>query len=768
MTMVNKSFYVLGILLLVVFITFKDNITSNDIFSTPDSQSAAAVGKGMELHKTEFGVYPKWNPWIFSGLPSTHSLQHVSRYYPPYHIFKALNNLGMPVFYNFLFHLVFMSLGVFLILNRIKVNFWASLYSSILFLVMPYIITMIVHGHGSQMMTAAYIPWIFLFLEKIKNRQNIFNISIFTLLISFQLLRGHIQIAYYTWLLIGSYILFIFINDYRSKRIVENKIFYFAIFLSLLVGFTSSLQLFYPAYSYSPYSIRGGTDGGAGFDYATAWSFSISEMFTFLNPNYYGFGGATYWGNMPFTDYPNYMSILSIVLLFYSIIFIKNNITKFLAFIWIGSLLLSFGHNTFIYKFFYNYFPFFNKFRVPSMFLILLQFSTVLLSGLGLNYIFKQNKINSKTWLYPFVITGILLILSKIMGSFLLSSSGKTNKILDPYRIKLMDEGFYTSLSILCILFVILFLYKKNILKQSVLGLSLLFILFLDIFHVNKKIIKPNDRFNKIQISMPIEKFNRLHEDDEIIKYLKSDASNFRIFPLPPLLNSNKWSAFRIQNIGGYHPAKLQNYQSYMEKVGFNSLGYLQMLNVKYLISLEEINHPYFENVFSGILNDKGERKKAYIYLNKININSIYFPKYIESFKQKSELIDKIKSPYFDPNNIAYIQDLNKKIKNGTGEILEYSFNADKIMTKINMNESGFVIFSEIYYPNGWKCKINNSYSEIKEANGLLRAIWLEKGINNVELEFDPTDLKISNTISNIAFLIIFMGIIIGLIKYKK
>ena len=117
MTMVNKSLYVLGILLLVVFITFKDNIISNDIFSTPDSQSAAAVGKGMELHKTEFGVYPKWNPWIFSGLPSTHSLQHVSRYYPPYYIFKALNNLGMPVFYNFLFHLVFMSLGVFLILN---------------------------------------------------------------------------------------------------------------------------------------------------------------------------------------------------------------------------------------------------------------------------------------------------------------------------------------------------------------------------------------------------------------------------------------------------------------------------------------------------------------------------------------------------------------------------------------------------------------------------------------------------------------------------
>ena len=45
---------------------------------------------------------------------------------------------------------------------------------------MPYLITMVVHGHGSQMMTTAYIPWIYLFLEKLREKQDLFNFSVFS------------------------------------------------------------------------------------------------------------------------------------------------------------------------------------------------------------------------------------------------------------------------------------------------------------------------------------------------------------------------------------------------------------------------------------------------------------------------------------------------------------------------------------------------------------------------------------------------------------
>ena len=72
-----------------------------------------------------------------------------------------------------------------------------------------------------------------------------------------------------------------------------------------------SMWIYLPAMSYTPFSIRGmGGGGGTGLEYATQWSFSLGEMLTFLIPSFYGFGGATYWGSMPFTDYPNYMGII--------------------------------------------------------------------------------------------------------------------------------------------------------------------------------------------------------------------------------------------------------------------------------------------------------------------------------------------------------------------------------------------------------------------------------------------------------------------------
>ena len=53
-----------------------------------------------------------------------------------------------------------------------------SLFGSLLFTFMPYMITMTAYGHGSQMMTASYIPWIILFLAMIEFRS--FKVFIFT------------------------------------------------------------------------------------------------------------------------------------------------------------------------------------------------------------------------------------------------------------------------------------------------------------------------------------------------------------------------------------------------------------------------------------------------------------------------------------------------------------------------------------------------------------------------------------------------------------
>ena len=78
---IKKILFVFSILLFATSILFYDVLYSDSIFLTQDSISAKSIKHGIEKSTVDFGEYPKWMPWIFGGLPSTHSMQNISEYY---------------------------------------------------------------------------------------------------------------------------------------------------------------------------------------------------------------------------------------------------------------------------------------------------------------------------------------------------------------------------------------------------------------------------------------------------------------------------------------------------------------------------------------------------------------------------------------------------------------------------------------------------------------------------------------------------------------
>ena len=82
-------------------------------------------------------------------------------------------------------------------------------------MITPFMVTMIIFGHGSQMMTAAYIPWIMCLTIRVLQRPNFFNVGLLAIFMGLQLQRAHVQIAYYTWMLAGSYVLFTLVSTYK-------------------------------------------------------------------------------------------------------------------------------------------------------------------------------------------------------------------------------------------------------------------------------------------------------------------------------------------------------------------------------------------------------------------------------------------------------------------------------------------------------------------------------------------------------------------------
>ena len=67
-------------------------------------------------------------------------------------------------------------------------------------------------------MTAAYLPLLLLLYDRFARRGSWLALSGFAFAAAFQLLRGHVQIVFYSWLALGLYALFLAVDAFRSGR----------------------------------------------------------------------------------------------------------------------------------------------------------------------------------------------------------------------------------------------------------------------------------------------------------------------------------------------------------------------------------------------------------------------------------------------------------------------------------------------------------------------------------------------------------------------
>ena len=762
----------MSIIALAVGILFNKPLTGEFTFTGPDSLSPSAVHQGIESAEKEFGEYPLWLPWVFSGLPSIHSFQNISDFYFPNAIINYLKWMGLPGFWNYIFHFILAGMGVIALLTQLGTNRLSALFGGLSFALMPYLITMVVHGHGSQMMTTAWLPWVIWAILRLYDKTNLINLGILGIMVGLQLQRAHVQIAYYTWLAGGLLILMLLLNIYKSITNKPKWILFTA--LGLILGLCMAMWIYLPALNYAPYSIRGaGGGGGTGFEYATAWSFSFGEMATFFIPSFYGFGGATYWGNMPFTDYPNYMGILVITLAIIGLLFSEKKIKYFFGLTALLALLISFGKNLFLYQIFYDYFPYFNKFRVPAMFLILTQFSVTVLAGLGLDVSTKliaENKNNEAVKKLLLVGGGVLLITLGL--KFMLGSQpdfgSRSHPVLNSLRMDMINSDMMASIVFLLLGAGTFYITRMGwighkISMSIIIGLSMI-----DLALVDHQIIAPDkDSYRQSTMNKRSVKSTYLSED-EVIRFLKKDTTQFRILPLGSLANENRWSAFQIESIMGYHPAKIYRYNKLKDEVGWNSLGVLQMLNVKYVIIMEELPHPAFELVFTGKLFHQGKYQKTNVYQFKYALPRVIFPQELKNIPELENQLNALRQQDFNPLQTAIVESEISGIEyNPEAKVEITHWSPNKIEIDANVPTNQFLVLSEIYYPEGWEITSHPDW-QIHPVNTILRGLHIPAGEHHIVMEFIPNDVRYGTFLTWGSTAILILFILAGIISKRK
>ncbi|MHB8078243.1 MAG: hypothetical protein ACYDIE_03180 [Candidatus Krumholzibacteriia bacterium] len=562
------------------------------------------------------GSYPQWNPYLFGGMPTFGSLSYTKFVYPPSVLLNFLHDsLGLPPLTWLFAHLVFGALGMAFLLRRWGVSPAGRALGGLAWVLSPNVVAWCVYGHGSKLGAAMYIPWIVAGALEVLGGGGRRAVALTALMLGLQLLRGHVQITYYTLLAVGLLAVAQTWRPFRSVPVagaapvpapslpVRGRRLA-ALVGALALAFLLGAVLLLPLHGYAGDSIRGqaASGGGAAYDYATNWSFSPAELPTLVLPSASGFGKGSYVGPMPFTDYPNYFGILWLILAAAAAGAARPRLVLSLLAISLLALLVSFGrHGSPLFDLFYRHLPYFNKFRVPAMILILPTFALALLAALGADTL-ARDPVGPGRGRGDRLRAALPAVLAVLGGGLLLAGAGAAKgAYLDHLQALAAGSGrpgpvagqlaaaWQLERADLARIGVLLLVAAGALawaarhagFRRAWLGWALAALVALDLGAVAERIVHPERALVDVgqdargqAALMPalplLARFVPPRGDlgqGAVFTALAQKVGHDRVWPLGSLVGSADFMVAGVRSLGGYHPAKLAAFEPIRERL---------------------------------------------------------------------------------------------------------------------------------------------------------------------------------------------------------
>ncbi len=712
-----------------------------------------------------------WNSNVFGGMPG-----YLISFGAKYPFINYLSGYISKVMSWRVFLMFMMGLGIYLLMIFMKFDPVIAFISAVAFSLSCHFLGLLEIGHNSKFRTVVYIPWIMFAVHYLKERKSVLAMALAAIMLIGQLRENHPQISYYTFLMLGIYWIFQLVYSCRDREKLNFLIFSSMLLAVFVISFISVAQPYFSTIEYGEYTIRGGS-GGLDTGYATSWSFHPLEMLSFINPSFFGGVSPYYWGWMPFTQTSMYMGVIILLLAVFAVLFDRSRNVMILLTISIVTLFISFGrHLPFLSNFLLDYLPGFNKFRVPAMILVLLQFTTVILAGYGLKYIIHKFEEKDKEFfeLVQKILIGVIILFilffltSGIIEKIGLSKAGEASKYsvsqikqLKEMRMeKLINDGIQTGLLLIAALGFTLLLGKGKLKKYSYLLLIALLVI-VDLLIVDKRFV---------QGLVPQKQIERYYKKTLVDNFLSKDKEIFRIYPLGREFGQNKWTYYN-QSIGGYHGAKLKRYQEIIEhclnaefknRIPIN-WNIVNMLNAKYVIfsdklPIENLEYAYYDR-----------KQKLTVYKNLDHLPRAWFIENVELIREKENIWKRLNQLEFDPAKTAIIEkDIGNIFVPDSSKVTLKNYELHDLKFEVKTDTTSFLVISESYYPAGWKAYIDGAETEIYAVNYILRGIVVPKGDHILEMKFAPKSYLLSIRLTLAGLITTLLLLVVGLFFYYR
>lgn len=766
-------------------------------------QSDIAQYIGMARQQNEFraetGEEPYWTDAAFGGMPT----YQLGANYPHNYIKKldlALRFLPRPADYLFLYFL-----GFYVLLLVLKVDLRLAFLGALAFGLSTYLIIILGVGHNAKAHAIAYMPLVLSGILLCFRKKYVTGFLLLAIAMALEINANHFQMTFYLLLLVIVLGIVQMIQAFKNKALPgffkATGVMALAVVLAIGANATGLLA----TQQYAEFSTRGDTglnitpegepqdqSSGLEYEYITEYSYGILETFNLFIPRFMGGSSAedvgtdsniysallqlgappvqaqqftasapTYWGDQPFVGAPAYIGATVLFLFVFALFLIRGPLKWWLVGGSILALLLSWGKNFgLLTDFFIDYVPLYNKFRAVSSIQVILELCVPVLAILGLSKFFfseesKEHKVYALKW--SMIIVGGVALIFWLFKSVLFSFSGPSDSILiqqigvDFVRALKEDrKAIFAADTLRSLIFVlltaaVLWAFLENKIKQSLAFIALGILFILDLGGVDRRYVNQDDFVNSREVNNP---FQATSADLEI----KKDTSHYRVFDLSGSPFNTARTSFFHNSIGGYHAAKPGRMQElYDFYLSQNNLQVLNMLNTKYFIIPTE----------EGVVAQQNPETNG-------NAWFVQEVKLVENADEEIlglEGINTSRTAMVD-KKFAELLPSTDLVKDSTSGINLVSYQPNELVYNYTAADAGLVVFSEIYYPHGWKAYLDGKEVPHFRANYVLRAMAVPAGEHQISFKFEPQVVKTGSTIA-LASSILLGLLLIGGIVYK-
>ena len=773
---------------LLVMVYFAPQVFENKQLPQGDMISARGMGHDAREYHEQTGEWSHWSNSMFGGMP-----YNVTSGVDSKSIFRPISTLMKVSFHGETTAVLWLLLiGFYIFMLAVGSGPWLGIVGAIAFAFGSYNLIIIGAGHVTKGWVLATVPAVIGGCMLCYQKKYIVGFIVTLLATGLNVYWNHQQISYYTLLMLIPLAITYLVYAIREKKQKQFWTASAALVVAAIMAIAPAMDKLLPTWDYSKETMRGGAvlkgtedseagKSGLNREYAFQWSYGKAETMTLLIPNFYGgssnyalgedsetyktvkkYAGSsqakqiakalpTYWGDQPFTSGPVYAGAIICFLFVLGLLAVKGPERWWLLAAVIIGILLSWGRNLpSLNNWLFDHLPLYNKFRTPSMSLVMTTTAMAMLGMLALRALLKKEVELKHIYIATGITGGLCLLVALfpgLAGGFTAKMDAQLPEWLSECLIEdrraMLTSDAWRSLCFILLAAAGAFAYLKIEKMRSGILIALMGVLILaDLWTVDKRFLN-DDHF--------VPKKRNLVTMTEADKQILADKDpNYRVLNLTTSTFNDAQTSYFHKSVGGYSPAKLRRYQDIIDYyfAGNINMNVLNMLNTRYVITQQGVqyNPEAFGNAWFvqniDWVNNPNEEIAAIgniDLLQKAVIDTCWRTKVSDGLAMTQPASIRLTN-YANPGNLFY---------------------------ESESTEDGLAVFSEVYYKT-WKAFIDGKEVPVVRANYILRAIEVPAGKHTIEFRCEDNLLLDTQIVSTIASCLVVLVIILLLVFRRK